>query len=724
MINNTTTHILCEPYEIEDYLNKNEINIDTFVQKCIDLISSIKNTNYENIEFFEELDSDTYNKILNIKIPNSFKSNYSIDKIYQYSNLIEIQKTIIFLKEKCSDIFNLKNNTDIDTVKEYIESFTETIDSIKNGEVYTEKTFETFGDISIYQNILSICKDSSLFDQLIQWITEFPNSLLDVQIDTIDKDEIIHNQRSYSVDSTNDDNSEALFVKRQILYLIYILYSTIVSNIIETKEFWNKFFDFMTPGNDAIDNEYVNDTMNVDRDIKMILNDLDSIEIEEDNDNLFGSESLYDPLFSLEDDDTSAWAAYGNNVIDSINPFKKGTKLNNKNPFKVAAEFFKAFPNKVNKIRKQFKMFRMRAKNHAFYMKYMGRIEGLYERYADEATITENGMKGDPVKILKEEGHEYISNVSNSFVDMQHGLVDISKKFAATGNPKEMFTILKGFAGMYMNDTAKSSSMSTNFETSLRFKMGEMITKGNKIYGYTPESIAENGKLPPSNHAIVSLFVDRPDEKPFDQKVSDIFKDTESFKLIAKNEKEPVFEVSMICSDLLTKGIQKEQYKNLSRYRKDSIAKFDSIIDDLVANDPKPKKAKRELSKQFKACWKSLLNGFNYVVKQKNYISDLISSYFIMMTRIDNLCKIAITSLLHVETDHKDESYKTGFKGDSLKSHKEYQQKSADEEGRQTKGEKERAKMEAAAERKAQYASKKTEMNNHINAIKKSMSLF
>ena len=61
-------------------------------------------------------------------------------------------------------------------------------------------------------------------------------------------------------------------------------------------------------------------------------------------------------------------------------------------------------------------------------------------------------------------------------------------------------------------------------------------------------------------------------------------------------EQEPVFEVSMICSDLLTKGIQKEQYKNLSRYRKDSIAKFDSIIDDLVANDPKPKKAKRECS--------------------------------------------------------------------------------------------------------------------------------
>lgn len=716
-MNNTTTHILCEPYEIKEYMEKNEIHINSFVQKTIDLISSIKNTNYDNIEEFENLDNETISNMMSIRIPNSFKG-ISLDKVYQYSNIIEIQKTVLLLKEKTKDIFGLKNDTDIELIKEYVKDFTDFINEVSDGFKY-DKTFTTFNDLSIYQNIVSICKDSAIYEQILEWISEFPNKLLDLQLSVSSDYLKVHR------DNNKNFYEEAANLKQRILYLIYLLYNTIITNIIEVKEFWNKFFDLVDPDSHTSD---INDnTFNDDKEIELILNEMDNIdfESEDDEDNeTFGTENLFDPLFGYEDDDTSAWASYGNSAIDNINPMKKGGKLNKYNPFAVVARFFKAFPSRVNKIRKQFKMFRMRAKNHAFYMKYMGRIEGLYERYANEAPITENGMKGDPVKILKEEGHEYISNVSNEFVNMQHGLVEMSKKFAALGDPREMFVIMKHFAGMYMNDTQKSSSMSKNFETSLRFKMGEMITKGNKIYGYTPESIAENGKLPPSNHAIVSLFVERPDEKPFDQKVSDIFKDVESFKLIAKNEKEPIFEVSVICSDLLTKGIQEEQYKNLKQYRKESIKKFNSIIYDLAEKAENPRKEKKELTKQFKACWKALLNGFTYVVKQKGYISDLIQSYFIMMTRIDNLCKIALTSLLHVETEHKDESYKTGFKGDSLKSHKEYQQKTAEEEGRQTKGEKERAKMEAAAERKAQYASRKTELNNHINAIKKSMSFF
>ena len=95
-----------------------------------------------------------------------------------------------------------------------------------------------------------------------------------------------------------------------------------------------------------------------------------------------------------------------------------------------------------------------------------------------------------------------------------------------------------------------------------------------------------------------------------------------------------------------------------------------------------------------------------------------------MMTRIDNLCKIALTSLLHTETDHKDGSYNTGFKADKLDSHKNYKQKSADEEGRQTEGEKQGSAAEKAAERKAAYSEKKNAMLNHVNAIKKSMSMF
>ena len=46
---NTNTHILCEPYEIENYLSKKEINVGTFTQKTLDLISSIKNSDYKEL---------------------------------------------------------------------------------------------------------------------------------------------------------------------------------------------------------------------------------------------------------------------------------------------------------------------------------------------------------------------------------------------------------------------------------------------------------------------------------------------------------------------------------------------------------------------------------------------------------------------------------------------------------------------------------------------------
>ena len=301
---------------------------------------------------------------------------------------------------------------------------------------------------------------------------------------------------------------------------------------------------------------------------------------------------------------------------------------------------------------------------------------------------------------------------------MQHELIDVAKKFESSSNPKDMFNMLKKYGGMYMSDTVKSSSIVGNFITSMCFKIGELILKNNKIYGYTAESIAENNKLPPSNHAIVSLFVDRPDEKPFDQRVSDIFKSPDSFKLIAKNEKEPIFEVTVICSDLLTKGIQEDSYKMLKQLRKNSTEKFKMKINDLVANSRKPKKEKRELTRQFKHCWRAIIAGYDYLVSMKGYISDLIQSYFVMMTRIDNLCKECLVSLLHTETMHRDERYDTGHKADSLKSHKQYTQH---EEDVKTKGEKELERDNKKAETKAEYAEKKARMNDHLNEIKKAM---
>ena len=64
---NINTHILCEPYEIEDFLSKNEIDPYTFSSKTLELIESTKNSNYKDLELFRSLDEDLIQKTLSLE---------------------------------------------------------------------------------------------------------------------------------------------------------------------------------------------------------------------------------------------------------------------------------------------------------------------------------------------------------------------------------------------------------------------------------------------------------------------------------------------------------------------------------------------------------------------------------------------------------------------------------------------------------------------------------
>ena len=93
-----------------------------------------------------------------------------------------------------------------------------------------------------------------------------------------------------------------------------------------------------------------------------------------------------------------------------------------------------------------------------------------------------------------------------------------------------------------------------------------------------------------------------------------------------------------------------------------------------------------------------------------------------MMTRIDNLCKECLVSLLHTETMHRDERYNTSHKADNIDSHKQYTQRD-NEENVKTKGEQQLEKMQKTQETKAEYAERKQQVNEHINEIKKAMQM-
>lgn len=694
---NTNTHILCEPYEVENYLNKDEITIENFAEKTNDLIQSLFNIKYDNIDEYRSMDPDIKSEALSIRIPKSFIDS-DLDIIYRFSNKETIDNLLFILRNNTNDVFDLKNTDSIEKIKAKLDSIKEFNQKIKSGEdIVVNKTFETFGDLnSDFDNIFNIL-DNNIYSALVEWISSFPSFLLDLKLEIgVITSNINSTQKNNSESRSDKISSDELNdIKKNIIESVFEIYRIIILDIIKTKNFWIEFLDLIDADNEVTDFDFDDEI-----DMNLVMHDLDK-EIDLDD--------------SDDEDDFSFGSEDG--PFGSKGPGQSTGAI--RDAFKAAGEFFKALPGRVSKIRKQFKLFRMRAKNHAFYMKYMGRIDGLYERYSDEAPIMENGMKGDPVQVLKEEGHNYIADVSNGMVDLQHELIDLSKKFASTGDAKQIFNMLKSFGGMYMNDVQKAKQIRSAFDKSIRFKVGELILKNNKIYGYTAQSIAENRKIPPSNHAIVSLFVDRPDEKPYEQKVSDIFKDVESFKLIAKNEKEPIFETTVICSDVLTKGIQKESLNQFKMNKKSSKEKFELTLKEAVSKSKDAKKEKKQLKQQFNYSWKALEAAYNYMLKVKGYILDLIESYFIMMTRIDNLCKECLVSMLQTETMHRDERYQTGHKATNLNAHKEYQQNMADDV--ETAGEKQYRKIKEKEERQSHRSERREEARERIKRIKKAM---
>ena len=56
----------------------------------------------------------------------------------------------------------------------------------------------------------------------------------------------------------------------------------------------------------------------------------------------------------------------------------------------------------------------------------------------------------------------------------------------------------------------------------------------------------------------------------------------------------------------------------LKQYRKESKEKFEMMLKELIANAQNQKKEKRNITKQFKYCWKAVLAGYDYLVSTTN----------------------------------------------------------------------------------------------------------
>jgi len=654
------THILSNPYDYQN--NDEEINSkEDFLNKINNLLSSLIYSN-SDIPNFNFMNDELKNKALSIKINN--ESNIDLSKIYFYSKKERFSKLLTIIKN-----VKLENSISENSTKESIQSLINELDKavIEINELPQKAEYNTYGSIiKNFDDILNIVNNTE-YIEMIEWIRSYPLSLIS----------------SILEEFSNTSDEDKSIVLNILMKKIYSIYKNIIYDMIQTKLFWIDFYNLIDIENDSFD---VN-TVSIDDNFIFddILSDDDLDDLEFDDENKMGIEGI---------GPDSTFKRVGDTMSKVVNILKN-------------------IPGKVSKINKQFKLFRTKHKNHGFYMKYIGRIDGLYERYADEANIKENGMKDDPVKVLKEDAKDYIVDVSDKFTDLQIEILDIAKRFSTMSNPKEMLSYVNRYCGMYKSEIEKPADISNAMIRATRFKIATILLEHNKIYGYNAESIVENGKIPPANHTIVSLFVERPDEAPFDQKVSDIFKDASSFKLIAKNEKEPVFEATQVCHNLISKGIQQSDLKSIKKYKKENYRKVKSNINDYINDgEEKPGKAKKNFLAQTKQIWKGIQKSSEYMGKTKSYIADLVNGYFIMMFRIDNLCKECVTSMLMVERYRKDDKYKTGFKADNKNSNNQYKQK--DEGEFKNKAMKE-------DERSEKYSEMRESMRSKIDEIKKAM---
>jgi hypothetical protein len=320
----------------------------------------------------------------------------------------------------------------------------------------------------------------------------------------------------------------------------------------------------------------------------------------------------------------------------------------------------------------------------------------MYERYGNDAIVTENKMHDDPVKTLHGKAKKYIEKLSTNFIKLHEDIKKLSNQIQNMENPDSAIVALNKYLSPDSISIDKIGEISNKMLRATKRKIALMILENNYIYGYTVDSIIEK-KLPPPNHAMVSLFVENPFEPPEEQKVTDIIKDVKSFHLIAANEKKPIFDVSNVTTTLIAKGVQSSDLKSIREMRGVSLGK----VKNAISSAPESKEDGKAL-KQIKLIWRGLDAALNFMIGTKKYIADLVNAYFTMMVRIDNLCKVCVVALLDIERERRDTRSKVGFGIDKSKNaNKGYRQ---NEDNYKTLGERDKEKEEAKNEFKGKIS--------------------
>lgn len=301
--------------------------------------------------------------------------------------------------------------------------------------------------------------------------------------------------------------------------------------------------------------------------------------------------------------------------------------------------------------------------NSMYFKKWYGRIPGMYQRYGDEAKITENKMKGDPTLILANSAPKYLANLVEQTNKIFNEIISLGNKIVSAGDIQAKVNVVKNWCNTYkIEDPTDPDGIETAIKNECTFRIAQAIFQDNGIYGYTPEGIVENGKFPTANHIVTSLFIDNAHEEPEEQSVSNIFSKPESILIYAHPEKIATYDelfkktsasITQNFSDKITSSVVKNLDTGYKNYTRSLSLKSKEVDSGDVENASQNKKI-------YKAIENGLEDGLDIIIDQKARCIQCSGAMYDMLTRVQRLAKMCVASLHEVEAAHSDKRMNAG----------------------------------------------------------------
>lgn len=362
----------------------------------------------------------------------------------------------------------------------------------------------------------------------------------------------------------------------------------------------------------------------------------------EDTPEAFSDEAINGTNFTLTK--TNAGTLQGARLEDMNNKYKSKSLSMKKTFIKV----FKIGPitRKMNKHAK-------------FFKKYFGRIPSLYEKYANEAEVYENKMKGDPAQILSSTAIKYIENLT-LFADSLFGeITGTAKKLLSTNDSIQRIGVVKSYCKHYpIENQDDPKEIQTQIENETYFRIAQALFKGISIYGYSVEGIVQNKKFPPANHIVTSMFVDNPNEVPGKISVSQVFSNPNSLLVFSKPENFQKF--TNLYSTASTKIIGSFNDAAISG----AVKQLDDFADKTCYNIKQgnatsgAENADPALQKKVvKAIEKGLTTAIDLAVEQKQRVLQCAEVAYEMVERVSRTAQLCVVAMLNVERSHTDSGY-------------------------------------------------------------------